>query len=267
MRRSRTLEKLRKGEYITMVQSWSIPHWKIVDIMGFVGFDAVWIEHEHSDFSYGEMSQMILAARSHDMDSVIRVERTGYNDIIKPLEAGATGLVIPHCMGGEDARSIVREAKFSLSSDSAPGNYPLGMRGSGGSTDSDYGMTDRMEYLRHANSETFIAGIIEDKEAVDDVDAIAATEGIDILLMGPGDLSQSYGIIGQMQHELIERATDKVAEACAKHGKWWGTPVGSREAAEKAIKRGARIMQSDNEQSLIASGFKRVKEMYADLEV
>ncbi len=257
MRRSRVLEKLRRGEYITMVQSWVIPHWKIVDIMGFVGFDSVWIEHEHSDFSYGELSQMILAARAHDMDSVVRVERTGYNDIIKPLEAGATGLVLPHCMSGEDARSIVREAKFS----------PLGMRGSGGSTDSDYGMTDRMEYLRHANSETFVAGIIEDKEAVDDVDAIAATEGIDMLLMGPGDLSQSYGIIGQMKHELIERATDKVAEACAKHGKWWGTPVGNREEGEKALKRGARIMQAVNEQSLIVGALQQVKKAFEGLEV
>ena len=257
MRRSRMLEKLRRGEYVTMAQSWVIPHWKIVDIMGFVGFDGVWIEHEHSDFSHGELSQMILAARAHDMDSVVRVERTGYNDIIKPLEAGATGIVVPHCMSGEDAKSIVREAKFS----------PLGMRGSGGSTDSDYGMMERMEYFRHANSETFVAGIIEDKEAVEDVDAIAATEGIDMLLMGPGDLSQSYGIIGQIKHELIERATDRVAEACAKHGKWWGMPVGSREEGERALKRGARIIQTANEQSLIVSALQQVKEAFEGLEV
>ena len=55
MRRSRMLEKLRRGEYVTMAQSWVIPHWKIVDIMGFVGFDSVWIEHEHSDFTHGDV--------------------------------------------------------------------------------------------------------------------------------------------------------------------------------------------------------------------
>ena len=256
MRRSRMLEKLRRGEYVVMSQSWSIPHWKIVDIMGFVGFDSVWIEHEHSDFSFGEMSQMILAARAHDMDAVVRVERTGYNDLIKPLEAGATGLVVPHCMNGEDAKAIVRETKFS----------PLGLRAAGGSTDFDYGMIDRMEYFRHANAQTLIAGIIEDKEAVEDVDAIAATEGIDVLLMGPGDLSQSYGIMGQAKHELIENATDKVAEACAKHGKWWGTPVGSREEGQRALERGARIMQTVNEQSLIVSALQQIKEMFAGLK-
>ena len=226
MRRSRMLEKLRRGEYVTMAQSWVIPHWKIVDIMGFVGFDGVWIEHEHSDFSYGELSQMILAARAHDMDSVVRVERTGYNDIIKPLEAGATGLVLPHCMSGEDARSIVREAKFS----------PLGMRGSGGSTDSDYGMMERMEYFRHANSETFVAGIIEDKEAVEDVDAIAATEGIDMLLMGPGDLYR------KLRHHWadqtrVDRARDRqgrrgLRQAWEVVGNAGGQPGGRREGAQ-----------------------------------
>ena len=180
MRRSLMREKLKRGEYVVMTQSWIVPYWKMVDMMGFVGFDGVWLENEHSDFSYGELSQMILAARAHDMDSIVRVARTGYTGIIKPLEAGATGIIVPHCMGGEDARSIVRDARFS----------PMGLRGSGGSSDSDYGTSDRKEYIKHANTEILIAVIIEDKEAVDDVDAIAGTEGIDILLLGPVDLFQ-----------------------------------------------------------------------------
>ena len=129
MRRSLMREKLKRGEYVVMSQSWIVPYWKMVDMMGFVGFDGVWLENEHSDFSYGELSQMILAARAHDMDSIVRVARTGYTGIIKPLEAGATGIIVPHCMGGEDARSIVRDGRFS----------PIGFRGSGGSSDFDYG--------------------------------------------------------------------------------------------------------------------------------
>ncbi len=255
MRRSLMLEKLRRGEYVVMTQSWIVPYWKMVDMMGFVGFDGVWLENEHSDFSYGELSQMILAARAHDMDSIVRVARTGYTGIIKPLEAGATGIIVPHCMGGEDARSIVRDARFS----------PMGLRGSGGSSDSDYGTSDRSEYIKHANTEILIAVIIEDKEAVDEVDAIAGTEGIDILLLGPGDLSQSYGIIGQMDHKLIRQATDKIAAACAKHGKWWGMPVGGREDAKKALKRGARIMQGENDQAVVVGGYRRMKETFKDL--
>ena len=75
MRRSLIREKLARDEFITIAQSWIIPHWKLVDLMGHVGFDSVWLEHEHSDFTIGELGQMILAARAHDMDSLVRVER------------------------------------------------------------------------------------------------------------------------------------------------------------------------------------------------
>ena len=87
MRPSIVREKLSRGNYIVMGQSWIIPHWKVVDIMGHIGFDAVWIEHEHSDFTHGEIAQMILAARAHNMDSLVRIARTGYTGTLKILES------------------------------------------------------------------------------------------------------------------------------------------------------------------------------------
>lgn len=257
MRRSLILEKLRRGEYVVISQSWIIPHWKMVDVMGTVGFDGVWIENEHSDFNYSEISQMILAARAHDMDSIVRVERCGYTGIIKPLEAGATGLVVPQVVDGEDAKSIVRDAKYS----------PMGLRGAGGSTDSVYGTQAREEYIEQSIRETFIAALIENKEAIEDIDAIAATEGIDMLLLGPGDLSQSYGIFGQSDHELIIKATNAMADACDKHGKWWGAPVSNREQAEAILKRGARIIQTVNDQEIIVSGFRKLNESFQDIKI
>ena len=257
MRRSVMLEKLRNGGYVVLTQSWIVPHWKMVDLMGKVGFDGVWIENEHSDFTYAEMSQMILAAGANDMDSLIRVERSGYNGIIKPLEAGATGIIVPQCKDGDDAKNIVQDAKYS----------PMGLRGAGGSVDADYGTTDRMKYFSDANSETIVAVIIENKEAVEDVDAIASTEGVDILLMGPGDLSQSYGYLGQLNHELVVSATNRVADACAKHGKWWGTPVSNAEEAQDMLRRGGRIVQGPNDQGVLVPGFQRVREMYRGLEI
>ena len=101
MRVSRILQKLRSGDYVLVPSVWTVPHWKIVDMMGVVGFDGVWLENEHSDFSLGELSQMTLAARAHDMDAIVRIARTGYTSFIRPLEAGATGLIIPHCGDGK----------------------------------------------------------------------------------------------------------------------------------------------------------------------
>ena len=181
MRRSLILEKLRRGEYVVITQSWIIPHWKMVDVMGTVGFDGVWIENEHSDFNYSEISQMILAARAHDMDSIVRVERCGYTGIIKPLEAGATGLVVPQVVDGEDAKSIVRDAKYS----------PMGLRGAGGSTDSVYGTQAREEYIEESIRETFIAALIENKEAIEDIDAYVRPDRRDHRYLHGDDIGAS----------------------------------------------------------------------------
>ena len=249
MRRSRMMEKLKRGEHVTLAQSFIIPHWRVVDLIGLVGFDGIWIEYEHSDFTYAEISHMMLAARAHDMDAVVRVTRCGYTDIIKPFEAGATGIVVPHCKDGEDAAGIAREAKFA----------PIGKRGAGGSVDADYGTHDYMEYVRHANAETFVVALIEDREAIEDIDVIAGTEGIDILMLGPHDLSQSYGIFGQTGHKLIKDAIDAVADACTRHGKWWGLPIANREHAREMLKKGARVLQTRHDQQVLIDGYRALK--------
>ena len=250
MRRSRILEKLRRGAPAVIPHVWVLPHWKVVDMIGVAGFDGVWIEHEHSDFDHSDLSQMILAARAHDMDCVVRTPRTGYTSIAKVLEAGATGIIVPHCMNAEDARGIVRDAKFA----------PLGMRAMGGSVDTGYGTADRAEYMEHANGETMVAVMIEDKEAVEDVDAIAATEGVDVLFVGPGDLSQSYGAPGQLDHELVLRAVDATAEACESHGKSWGMPAFNEKELRRLLDRGARFMEYGLDQTIMMSGLLQAKE-------
>ena len=257
MRRSKILEKIHRGQPVVVTHVWAVPHWKIVDMMGVVGFDGVWLEYEHSDFTLGELSQMILAARAHDMDSIVRVTREGYTSFVKPLEAGATGLVVPHCVNGEDARSIVNDTRFA----------PLGMRAVGGSVDAEYGAVDRAEYYEHANRETVVIVLIEDKEAVDSVDEIAATEGIDVLLVGPGDLSQSYGVRGQLDHELILKAIDATAAASEKHGKAWGTPAFSPEHLAELVGRGARFFEYGTDQSVLMEGLREIKDIIDGIEV
>ncbi len=256
-RRSRILEKLRRGDCVILPHLWAVPHWKIVDMMGFASFDSVWIENEHSDFNNSELSQMILAARAHDMDSIVRTAPTGYTSIIKILEAGATGIMVPHCKNAEDARLITRDARFA----------PIGLRGMGGSIDTQYGMVELSEYMKHANQETLVIVMIEDKSAVEDVDEIAATEGIDVLFVGPGDLSQDYGIPGQIHHELINKAMEDTAEACNKHGKWWGTPAFDENQLVQLVNKGAKFIEYGSDQSVLMEGFLSIKKTLRKLGV
>jgi len=103
-------------------------------------------------------------------------------------------------------------------------------------------LADPIENLTHANEETFLLLQIEDKEAIDEVDEIAAVEGVDLLFVGPGDLTISYGVPMQMDHPDVQRAYDRVANAAAKHGKWWGTTSATPEAAQKVLDRGGRMI-------------------------
>ncbi len=249
MKPSRVLSKLRRNEVVSMATLWAVPHWKIVEMMGLTGFDCLWLEYEHSSFSREQMSQMILAARATDLDVMVRVPRGPYNEVIKPLEAGATGLLWPHCTGAADAHEFVRMARFA----------PLGWRGMGGSVDNRYGSVPLADYVAHANTEIFLAVMIERKEAVEEADAIAAIDGLDILYIGPSDLSQSYGVLGQTDHPLIVAAAERVASACGKHGKHWG--ISSRPHARwHAL--GSRLFVVGDEMNTLMHGFRRMLEEF-----
>ena len=254
MRKSKVLNELKNGNFVGLPHIWTIPHWKIVDLLGYIGFPGVWIENEHGDFSEGEISQMILAARAHDMDAIVRIPRRDYTDTIKVLEAGATGVIVPHCMGVDDAKEIVKNARF----------HPIGLRGQGGSVDAEYHVNfNSAEYFKNGNSEIFLAVMIEDKEAVDEVEQIAALDGIDLILVGPGDLAQSYGVIGEMKHPIINEAIDKVATASKKHGKFWGTPALDMEYLKWLKKKGFLFTEIGVETDALINFFTEAKTKYS----
>ncbi len=254
MQPNRVLHKLREGKPVLIGAVWTVPHWKIVEMLGIAGYDGVWIEMEHADTTWEQMSQMILAARATGMEPIVRIPRGSYNNVIRPLEAGATGLLLPHCTGGDDAREFVQMARFA----------PLGWRGIGGSVDMRYGTMPSDEYFERGNREILLGVMIERKEAVEDIDAIAAVEGLDLLLVGPADLSQSYGVRGQYTHPLMQEAIVRVAEACRKHGKHWAV-AGDVPSYEQQYAMGARFFSIVNEMSVLMEGFQKAKEAFARL--
>jgi 4-hydroxy-2-oxoheptanedioate aldolase len=98
-----------------------------------------------------------------------------------------------------------------------------------------------LDYLREANEKTFVIVQIEDPEAIDNIEKIAGVDGIDALFVGPTDLAHGLGVLGQMGHPKITEAINRVADACGKNKKHWGTPV-SLETAPKYLEMGARFL-------------------------
>ena len=188
----------------------------VIDMIGLIGFDCVWLCAEHIPLDGDRLAHLIRTADMNDLDTVVRVSKGGYSNFIHPLELGASGIMVPHCMSAGEARELVRMTRF----------HPLGLRAlDGGNADGSYCMIPLLDYMHSANDNTFLVVQVEDMEAVEQVDEIAAVEGVDVVFVGPGDLSQSLGIPGETEHPAVQEAIERVALACERYGRIWGLPV------------------------------------------
>ncbi len=257
MKKNLVLEKLKKDEVVSVVNLGAFPYAPLVEMVGKIGFDCVWFDMEHRAFGFPELAQLTLACRATGMEAVVRIVKGNYTSLMKPLETGATGLMIPHCKSAKEARQIVSWAKFP----------PQGRRGfDNAGPDADYLMTDPLEYIKHANQETFLVVQIEDKEAIESIEEIVSVDGIDIFFVGPGDLSLSYGVFPDFNHKKVKNAIEKVAEATKKYGKWWGMPFGTEEQGQSLIEKGARFLACGADIIAVLEGFQRRKEIFNTLQ-
>jgi len=231
MRRSKVLEKLRAGEVVNCFKQ-NVEGSRATEIAAMTGFDCVWTDMEHTATDWETVEKQVLATKCHDTDILVRINRGGYSDYVKPLELDATGIMVPHCMGLADAQNIARMTRF----------HPIGLRAiDGGNADGGYCLIDFNEYLVQANRERFVIIQIEDPEPLDELEEIAQVEGIDMIFFGPGDFSQSIGAPGQFNHPLLLETRRRVAEVCRKHGKFAGTP-GSLANMEELIDMGYQFL-------------------------
>ncbi len=213
MRRSRVLEKLRMGQPVSSVKL-NLDNARVAELAAMAGVDCLWLDMEHVASDWSVLEAQIYAAKVYDVDVMVRVARGSYSDYIRPLELDAAGIMVPHVMSAEDARSVVRQTRF----------HPLGRRPlDGGNADGAYGRTNALEYTRQANENRFLMLQIEDPEAVAELDAIAALPGVDMLFFGPGDFSHALGAPGDFTRPEITEARRKVAAAARAHGKFAGT--------------------------------------------
>ena len=254
MRRSKVLEKLRAGKTALTINVSLGPSPLAIQLAGRSGFDGIWIDTEHRPVNQWQVSSMIMAGHLTDIDCFVRIRKgEGYTSFFRPLEDGAAGIMVPHIKTREEAEWVVYNAKFP----------PVGRRGlETMMVDADLGFSDPVEFTRHANRETFVAIQIEDVEALEHVDEIASVPGVDILFVGPGDLSFSMGIPLQFDHPGFREAVRLIAAAAEKNNIWWGIPVGDTDSARRYLDQGARFLNVGGDYGILRNGFRNLREAF-----
>lgn len=212
-RKSRLLEKMRAGKKaITYKLNLSCP--RAAEIAALSGFDGIWICQEHVPTDQSTMCAQINAAKMHDCDCIVRVAKGCYSDYILPLEADATGIMIPHLMSLEEAKEIIHTVRF----------HPLGRRPvDGGNADGLYCKFGFKDYIRFMNENRLVIVQIEDPEPLSELDQICQLDGIDMIFFGPGDFSHAIGHPAEFDHPEVERVRKLVVETAHKYGKFAGT--------------------------------------------
>jgi len=224
MRPSRVLRAVREGRVARMLKL-NIADAKIAEIFAAAQPDALWLCMEHTSATHEQIENQIRAAKLYDVDTLVRVPRGSYSDYARPLEADATGLIVPHVLNIDDARRVRDMTKFA----------PLGRRAvDGGNNDAQFTRVSFLDYLKTANTERFVCHQIEDPEALDHLEAIAELDGVDCLFFGPGDFSVALGMPGELQAPEVKAARQRVAEVARRHGKIAATVCGKAQIKDYA---------------------------------
>lgn len=258
MTNSRVLQKLRSGSFVKVAGVSRVAQPWLSEVIGRIGYDCIWFDMEHRDFGYDVIPPVSLACRHTGIDLMVRVLKTGYDAPMRALEFGANGLMVPHVRSVEEARQWVEWARFP----------PLGKRGLDGvGADADHGFANTLDHIKHANTEVFLAFQIEDREAVESIEEIAAVPGFDLFFIGTGDLSLSYGVPLEFEHPSVQGAIDRVAAAAKKHGKHWGLPTGTPEAAQRMLDRGARMITAGGDHFSLVKGLQDSFKAYGQVAI
>ncbi len=186
-----------------------IPSTVIMEIAGYAGLDFAAIDNEQGAFNDETVAEMIRAGENVGMAVIVRVVANQPGMILKVLNSGGDGVIVPHICTKQDAEQVVRAAKYA----------PEGMRGAMNALRRDgYGTIDHAEYLRTINDEIMVFLTIEDVEGMNNLEEISSVKGVDGLVIGRADLAQSMGIPGQPAHPDIKAAEQKIAAAAKAHG-------------------------------------------------
>lgn len=232
MRTNTTKAKLAEGQVVFgAIISRYAPD--LVELFGAIGYDFVMIDCEHGPMDLDQVEHMVRAAEVFGITPIARIPDHADATILRFLDRGVQGVIVPHINTRQEADAVARAARY----------YPEGHRGMGGGRAHDYGVsTSRDESTRWINSQTMVIPMIEETEAVENLDAILTVPGLDVLHVASGDLGQSMGNPGPAEvRRLMRQLIPKIRAKGKLVGVGGNSPADAAGVAE-FIKLGANFV-------------------------
>ena len=240
-------QKIQSGEKVvgTMIKVVDTIH--VAKLLKDSGFDFFIIDNEHGFFDYKNLSDLCLYSRAIGFPAFIRIPQVTREIVLKCMDMGAAGLLLPSCETVKQAKDLVEFSKYS----------PLGDRGVNlFGAHAQYAPGNSVEYMKKANEETVLLIQMESPRGVENLAEILDVEGIDAAFVGPNDFSQSINLTGQFDHPLFEEYMDKIIDTCKEKGKFSGIHMSTIDGVKKWESRGMTVNLYSNEIAMMTNAAK-----------
>lgn len=225
MRENRAKQKLREGKP-TVIVSPGISS-DLIDLLGSMGFDGIWIDMEHGPVVWSELSDLSRACDLWGMSPIVRVPANDPSIIARTLARGITGIIVPQVNTKEEAARVVDAVKYG----------PIGHRGVA-SDRRGYGVSG---YINKANDETIVVVMVEDIAGIKQLPEMLTLDHIDAFYVSHGDLAQTMGLLGQPHHPEVTAVFDKAIAQIVASGRIAGAMVNTADV-EKYLEMGVRFL-------------------------
>ena len=216
----------------------------VIELAAIAGFDFVVIDVEHGFFSIESVAATVLAADGAGIAVIVRAPSATSEQLGRYLDAGAAGTLLPRVESVAMARTAIEALKFA----------PDGKRGLGGVRANRYATVPLGEFVRRSNDETLVAVQIEREGALAELAAIADEPAVDVLFVGPNDLSQALGAPGETTSKVFSREVARVASEAGRAGKAAGIMVARREEVTRLAELGYRFFTTSDRALLLEAG-------------
>ncbi len=221
----------------------------LIEVMGYAGLDFAILDMEHGPLSYEALEHQVLAAERVGLAPIVRVEAITESAIMRPLDKGAAGLIVPHVDSAAMAENVIRFSRFG----------PQGERGMDiYARAAQYGHMPKQEYLRKANEGTVLALQIEGAEGMCHLDEILAAADCDVIFVGPYDLSQSLGVPGEINHPNVLQAVEQIVEKVRAADRHVGIYADDVETARRWIDVGVQFIALSVDTAIYYQACKRL---------